>query len=218
MMVGDTFGIHKTTVCRIIHSVTQAIASLRKKYIAFPATQEERLQVMNNFYVNSGMPGTIGAIDCTHIPIESPGGDDAEIYRNRKGYFSVNVQVIADYSLTITDVVARWPGSVHDSTIFDHSYIRAKLEIGGMADGYLIGDGGYPCRHYLLTPLIQPMTAAEKHYNAAQIKARNSIERTFGVLKRRFPALKYGLRDPPRPANNCCHSSSPQYCHSCRRR
>jgi len=28
----------------------------------------------------------------------------------------------------------------------------------------------------------------------SQIKARNSIERTFGVLKRRFPALKYGLR------------------------
>jgi len=115
-MVGDTFGIHKTTVCRIIHSVSQAIASLRKKYIAFTATQEERLQVMNNFYANSGMPGTIGAVDCTHILIQSPGGDDAEIYRNRKGYFSVNVQMIADYSLTITDVVARWPGSGPYST------------------------------------------------------------------------------------------------------
>jgi len=30
--------------------------------------------------------------------------------------------------------------------------------------------------------------------NEAQISARNCIERANGILKRRFPALKYGLR------------------------
>ena len=148
---------------------------------------------MNLFYSASRMPGVIGAIDCTHVPIQSPGGDDAEIYRNRKGYFSINVQLVCDHSGYISDAVARWPGSVHDSTIFDHCRLRADLETGHQ-HGYLVGDGGYACHRYLLTPLANPTTEAEKAYNAAQISARNCIERTNGRLKRRFPALKYGMR------------------------
>jgi len=60
--------------------------------------------------------------------------------------------------------------------------------------GCLVGDGGYACRRYMLTPLNTPTTAPERVYNSAQILARNCIERTIGKLKHRFPALKYGLR------------------------
>lgn len=193
LVVGDTFNVHKSTVCRIVHRVTAAIARLRPKYVRFPATREERHKVMTSFFSTSGMPGVIGAIDCTHVPIQSPGGDDAEIYRNRKGYFSINVQLISDQTGYVSDVVARWPGSVHDSTIFDNSHLRAQLECS-TAEGYLIGDGGYPCRRYLLTPVPNPVTVAEKAYNASHVAARNSIERANGILKRRFPALKYGMR------------------------
>jgi len=194
LSIGDMFGVDKSTVCRIVHRVTAAIASLREKYVKLPETMEERLAVMNTFYTNSGLPGVIGAVDCTHVPIQSPGGDQAEIYRNRKGYFSVNVQLVTDYNMFVMDVVARWPGSVHDSTIFDSSYIRAKFEAGQIQGGYLVGDAGYPCRVYLLTPVAHPTTAAERDFNEAQIKARTSIERANGLLKRRFPILKYGLR------------------------
>jgi len=193
LVVGDTFAVCKATVCRIVHKVTAAIAGLRTQYVRFPSTQQERQDVMNLFYVASSMPGVIGAIDCTHVAIQSPGGDDAEIFRNRKGYFSVNVQLVCDHTGYISDVVARWAGSVHDSTIFDNCQLRAQLETSP-AHGYLVGDGGYACRRYLLTPLAKPTTAAEKAYNAAQISARNCIERTNGRLKRRFAALKYGMR------------------------
>ena len=148
---------------------------------------------MNLFFMRSRLPGVIGSIDCVHIPIQSPGGDDAEIYRNRKCYFSINVQLICDTTNYISDVVARWPGSVHDSTIFDHSHIRAVLETS-VNDGYLVGDSGYPCRRYLLTPVLNPVSNAEHAYNRVQTAARNCIERTNGMLKRRFPALKYGMR------------------------
>jgi len=104
---------------------------------------------MSQVYQVSGLPGVIGAIDCTHIAIQSPGGQDAEIYRNRKGYYSVNVQLISDSRGCITDVVARWPGSVHDATVFDNSRVRALLETGPR-DGYLMGDGGYPCHQSVL--------------------------------------------------------------------
>ena len=181
------------TVCRIVHKVTAAIASLCPKYVQFPATIQDRRDVMNMFFLRSKLPGVIGAVDCTHVPIQSPGGEDGEIYRNRKGYFSINVQLICDCSGYVSDVVARWPGSVHDSTIFDNSHIRALLETS-QEDGYLVGDSGYACRRYLLTPLLNPATNADQSYNRAQTAARNCIERANGMLKRRFPALKYGMR------------------------
>lgn len=148
---------------------------------------------MNSFFRASRLPGIIGAVDCTHIPIQSPGADDAEMYRNRKGYFSVNVQLVCDNTGYITDVVARWPGSVHDSTIFDNSHVRALLETQQF-DGYLVGDSGYACRRYLLTPVNNPTNRSEVAYNNAHVSARNCIDRVNGVLKRRFPALKYGMR------------------------
>lgn len=58
----------------------------------------------------------------------------------------------------------RWPGSVHDSTIFDNSFIRAKFENNEFGKTFLLGDGGYPCRSYLLTPLLNPRTEAEQKY------------------------------------------------------
>lgn len=177
-----------------MHHVTRVIASLYSKYVKFPRTQREQQNTMYDFYAASKLPGVIGAIDCTHVPIQSPGGDDAEIYRNRKGYFSINVQLVCDQQYYISDAVVRWPGSVHDSTIFDHCRLRAELENHQLGEGYLVGDGGYACRQYVLTPLSNPLTEPEKAFNRAQISARNCIERTNGILKRRFPALKYGLR------------------------
>lgn len=56
-------------------------------------TATEAFGVMRQFYAIAGFPGVTGCINCTHVPIRSLGGDDAEVFRNRKGYFSANVQV-----------------------------------------------------------------------------------------------------------------------------
>ena len=189
MVDGDLFGVHKSTVCRIVKRVTKAIASLRDQFIHF----EQRREITAGFYRRAGFPGVIGAIDCTHILISNPGGENGELFRNRKGFFSINVQVVCDDQAQITSIVARWPGSTHDSRIFDNSHLCAVLE-GGEIGGYLVGDGGYACRSYLMTPLLNPQTQAERNYNKSQIKTRQVIERVFGMWKRRFPCLKFGLR------------------------
>lgn len=193
LMVGDNAGISKSTVSRIVSKVSAAIASMRRRYVTFPSVQE-RPSIVQQFYDMYNFPGIVGAIDCTHIKIQSPGGNRAEIYRNRKGYFSVNVQVISDANLLIRDIVARWPGSVHDSTIFSNSHIRAQFEMGAIDEGILLGDSGYPLRKYLLTPYLHPETRPQHNYNAAHIRTRNCVERMIGVWKRRFPVLSLGLR------------------------
>lgn len=109
-------------------------------------------------------------------------------------YFSLNVQVVCGHQLQILDIVCRWPGATHDAYIFNSSRLRARLEAGEMGNAVILGDCGYPNRPYLLTPLQNPHTPAEQLYNEAHIRTRNSIERTFGIWKRRFPILSLGMR------------------------
>lgn len=71
--MGDFVGIHKTTAGRIIKRITQSLVSLRPRYIKFPQNEEERRMVQGNFYELANFPRVVGAIDCTHIKIQSPG-------------------------------------------------------------------------------------------------------------------------------------------------
>lgn len=59
--------------------------------------------------------------------------------------------------------------------------------------GKILGDNGYACKRYLLTPVIYPTHRAEQNYNRAHKATRNIIERAFGVWKGRFPCLKRPL-------------------------
>ena len=80
--------------------------------------------------------------------------------------------------------MTKWPGSTHDSFILENSALKNILETGALAEGWLVGDRGYPLRPciWLLTPVINPTTEAEERYNRAHIKTRNTVERSFGVL------------------------------------
>lgn len=145
------------------------------------------------FYAIARFPKVIGAIDCTHIKLQCSSREYGERFRNRKGYFSLNVQALVNANLEFLDVVARWPGSAHDSNIFANSRLKAKMELPESSDCTILGDSGYALSHYLLTPLANPITNAEKLYES-QIRSRNVVERTFGTWKRRFPVLVFGLR------------------------
>ncbi|XP_018363578.1 PREDICTED: putative nuclease HARBI1 isoform X2 [Trachymyrmex cornetzi] len=191
---GDFAGVSTTSAHRIIHRVTNAIARLRARFMKFPTTNNEIKKQQLEFYKISRFPRVVGCIDCTHVRVQSFGTENAELFRNRKGYFSLNVQVVTNSNLEITDVVARWPGSTHDSTIFNNSQLRGTFEQGIHRDGLLLGDSGYPIKSYLMTPLLNPRTPAEQLYNESHIRTRNIIERLFGIWKRRFPVLALGLR------------------------
>jgi len=149
---------------------------------------------MQGFHGMAGFPGMLGALDCTHVPIQSPGGENAELFRNRKGYYSLNIQAVVTSELKFINIVSRWYGSAHDSTIFGNSRLCARFEAGEFARGYLLGDAGYPCKPYLLTPIPSPTTAAHQRYNYSHILTWYPVERAFGIVKRRFPCLRVVLR------------------------
>lgn len=71
--VADFVGIDKATASRTIHRVSRAIASISQQFIKMPVAQEEIQDVKTGFYNIARFPKVLGAIDCTHIRILSPG-------------------------------------------------------------------------------------------------------------------------------------------------
>ena len=98
-----------------------------------------------------------------------------------------------------TNVVAKWPGNAHDSFIFQDSLIHDKLndEINDLEDGFLIGDSGYGCEPFLMTPYPRPSTQHQEAFNEALGKTRVKIEQSFGIFKRRFHLMHSEIRMDP---------------------
>nr|CAI5818940.1 unnamed protein product [Callosobruchus analis] len=162
-----------------------------------PQTEQERRDEATKFYSFGHPPNIIGAVDCTHIKMQSPGGNLAEVYRNRKGWFCTNTQIVAGSTGKIIDTVARWPGSVHDTTIFNVSHLRARFESHHFNQYCLVGDSGYPCKVYLLTPIVSPTTISQQRYNRAHARTRNIVEMLHGVWKPRLTCLSLGMHLKP---------------------
>ncbi|XP_048882111.1 putative nuclease HARBI1 isoform X1 [Brienomyrus brachyistius] len=194
--IGDAQHVSKATVCRCIRQVTLALKHFLYTFVAFPGHRCSRI-IKEEFHRIAGFPGVIGCIDGTHIPIKAPSVNEGD-YVNRKSFHSINVQIICDAAYVISNVEAKWPGSVHDARMFRACTLSARLARGEFS-GYLLGDRGYPCQPYLLTPYPDPEPGPQQRYNLAHSRTRARIEMTLGILKARFQCLR-GLRATPERA------------------
>ncbi|KAG0443981.1 hypothetical protein HPB47_014315 [Ixodes persulcatus] len=124
VVTGDLVNVSQPTVCHAVGVVTQLITRhLFRELVHFHSATKFGT-VMCDFYALVHSPSLSGRIDCNHVQIKSPGDDDTKVFRNRKGVFPINVQAVASPQLQFHDVVASWPGSVHDSQIFYNSRAR----------------------------------------------------------------------------------------------
>ncbi|XP_071577363.1 putative nuclease HARBI1 [Temnothorax nylanderi] len=167
LVMGDVIKISQSSISRIIFRVSCLLASNINIYIKMPTSDEARSENKRLFKElgrgpgGIGLPSIDGAIDCTHIRLTYTNFQNInEIYRNRKGYFSLNVQVIVGPRTEILNIVPEWPGSEHDSRIFQNSRIYIQYRQRQL-DGILVGDGGYPSLPFLLTPINNPVNDEE---------------------------------------------------------
>ena len=137
--VGDISGISQPSMSRIMPAVLDAIISLAPDYIQFPYVDPQQAAIKRGFHAIAGFPNIIGAIDCTHVAIKAPSTNEFN-YVNRKGFHSVNVQIVCDANLSLLNVVARWPGGTHDSFVMQNSSVGVRLQEGAVEDGWLIGE------------------------------------------------------------------------------
>ncbi|CDO78156.1 hypothetical protein BN946_scf184541.g2 [Trametes cinnabarina] len=157
----------------------------------------------------------LGAADGSHITTAPP-AEERGPSRNRKGGVSQNIFVTCTLdTLLFTYVLSGIEGSATDATVFQ----MAREADFRVPDGrYYLADAGYGFLDVLLVPYrgvryhlaewgranVKPVNK-EELFNLRHAKLQNTIERLFGILKKRFPILrsgceyrmKYQVRLPP---------------------
>ncbi|XP_029664802.1 putative nuclease HARBI1 isoform X1 [Formica exsecta] len=170
------FGIGKATAFRAVRRVTYALHCIAPRFIQWPK------EVV-----------VIGAIDGTPIKIRAPPIDSAS-YINRKGFPSLNVQVVCDSRGLFTHCYAGQVGSIHDARVFRNSPVARFLEMPDIYfpnDSHIIGDAAYAIHPHLLVPLRDNghLSNRQKNFNYCLSSTRMAVERAIGQLEIRFRIL-----------------------------
>ncbi|XP_026099783.1 putative nuclease HARBI1 [Carassius auratus] len=149
----------------------------------------------------AGFPGVVGTIDGTHVRIIASSTVNEGTYINRKGIHSINVQVVFDPNYKILDLVPKWPGSTHDARVLSQSGLTGLFKENYVHPGcHLLGDSGYPLKHWLLTPYRRPQGEQQLNCNRAHKVTRAVVESVIGQLKRRLHVLHGEIRHSPERA------------------
>ena len=88
-VIGDTMGYHISNVSRAVRDVYNALCDIAGQYITWPSKDVQ---------MNIIKTGVVGAIDCTHVRIQSPPLNYEYAFVNRKEYYSKNVQGVCDHT------------------------------------------------------------------------------------------------------------------------
>ena len=193
-VIGDTLHISKASVHRALWKVVEMLVERKEEYIAWP-TEQEIAQIQQGFFSLAGFPQVVGCIDGTHIRIQEP-VQHPNSFINRKYFPSINMLAICDHKSKFRYISVNWPGSCHDSFILRQTALWDKFETRH-GKGFILGDSAYPCRNWLLTPYLNADSDAKERFNDAHVRTRVTIERTFGIFKRKFAAMHQEVRLSP---------------------
>ncbi|XP_039969635.1 putative nuclease HARBI1 [Bactrocera tryoni] len=121
----------QSSLSRSVRAVAKLIVKVKGGEIKFPSSIEEETFIKTGFFRKFGIKSTMGAIDCTHIAIIAPPSNNVErplnLYLNRKGFYSINVEAVCDHRLCFTLVNSKFSGATHDSGIWATSDLREHL-------------------------------------------------------------------------------------------
>ena len=207
-----SFRVPHNTISLIVKEVSEAIvAELEPEVFNFPTSQQQWLDVAENFENRWNFPHTCGAIDGKHIAIKAP-SNSGTLYHNYKGFFSIILLALvdADYKFMYANVGAN--GSTSDCAVFNVSPLLAALESGqiGFPDPqplphddmdtkyFLIGDDAFPLRTWMMKPFSQRnLKKEERIFNYRLSRARRIVENAFGILANRFRCLLSTMMQEP---------------------
>ncbi|CAA0811283.1 Unknown protein [Striga hermonthica] len=106
-----------------------------------------------------------------------------------------------DFDMCFTFISVGWEGSAHDTRVFLHAIETSSMNFPKPPEGrYYLVDKGYPDRKGYLVPYPRIRyhqsefqhelpNNAEEAFNRAHSSLRSCIERSFGVLKKRWKIL-----------------------------
>jgi len=195
----DRFQHSAETISRVVHEVAESFCSLGDSLFVKADPNAVPREISDNPKRFPFFQNCIGALDGCHISAVVPPHQEA-VFRNRKQFISQNVLAVVNFDLTFSFVLAGWEGSAHDGRVLTGA-IQNGLPI--YPGKFYLGDAGYALQDHCLTPYRgtryhlkewarggrKPQNYQEL-FNLRHSSLRNCIERSFGIVKKRFPLLQ----------------------------
>ena len=175
--------------------VTNALVGLREQFIFMP-TSEQMEETCERMMTKFHLPRFAMAVDGMMVRFpDAPRGFPPTMHKQlfwcRKQFYALNVQVVGNDQF-IYDIDCRWPGSTHDSRVWNRSEVKHYVE--QQRTYYIAGDSGYPISEVLMKPYSTAEAGRERRkrlFNKRLSGLRTVMsENLYGVWKRRFPVLK----------------------------
>ncbi|CAI5472658.1 unnamed protein product [Closterium sp. Yama58-4] len=208
--LGLQFGVVPQHAQRIVLGFMAFIVDeLLPLWVSHPSA-EQMAEIAEEFRYEGGIPGVIGALDGTYIECRGF-GRDREDFKNRKGFYSIILQIACDSNGIIWDYNAGYPGSVKDSRVFTNSPLKSRLEAGELGNYMLVTDAAYALTSYTCVPWRATpgryLPRAKDKWNTQQSRQRMIIEQVNGRLKGKWRILDCRME---------CHSERvPQVVSAC---
>ncbi|XP_067858713.1 putative nuclease HARBI1 [Heptranchias perlo] len=145
---GDITGVSQSSARKCIRQVTNGLFHRASHYINFPMDDRSQMERAVGFHAVAGFPRVQGIIDYTHIAIRAPPREPG-LFVNRKGYHSMNTQLICNHRKRFLHVCTRYPGNCHDSFIHRESTVPPPCTNPTPARAGSSGTRDIPCTHGL---------------------------------------------------------------------
>ncbi|GAV90502.1 LOW QUALITY PROTEIN: DDE_4 domain-containing protein, partial [Cephalotus follicularis] len=184
-----------------VRRVVRAVAKLGK-HLMRPSNDDDLPHHIK--FNEKGYPwfkDCVGAIEGTHVSAWVLA--KKKNFRGRKFTVTQNVLCACNFNIEFTFVYSGWEGTANDSRVFLDAVTHPEVNFPWPRQGqYYIVDSGFPCttgfppyqgeRYHLQYYRGRGWnpTSYKELFNYRHSSLRNVIERSFGILKARFPILK----------------------------
>ncbi|KAK7261444.1 hypothetical protein RIF29_27756 [Crotalaria pallida] len=179
------------------------------KHIKWPSTETDMKAIKSRFEKLNGLPNCCGVIHATHFNLCTASSSTEPSLDQ-----SMVMQAIVDPAMKFMDVCAGWPGSMHESLIFEHSKFKELCDMGDRLRGkklrlskgveireYILGSSGYPMLPYLIVPYEgndELLTDAEAKFNKVHFATRAVAMRALWKLKETWKIINGIVQEPDR--------------------
>ncbi|KAI8031058.1 putative nuclease HARBI1 [Camellia lanceoleosa] len=201
-VIQERFQHSGETISRHFNNVLKAIKSLSREFLQPPPVSTPP-EILGSDRFNPYFQDCIGVIDGMHLPAHVPAKDQSR-FRNKKGVLSQNVLAACTFDLQFIFIYPGWEGSVADSRVLRAVLHNPDQNFPQIPEGkYYLVDSGYLNMEGFIAPFqgvryhlheyrganLLPRNAKEL-FNHRHSSLRNAIQKSFKVLKTRFPILK----------------------------
>ena len=126
---GTNFGVSRSASQEIICDFVDRLFEMRNDFIKFPVTLEDYKKAIRSFEGKTHLPNVFGAIDGTHWEISKPFWSGSAVdYFSRKQKYTIVNQGVCDRNLMFLAAESGFLGSIHDSRMFDHTWLAEALK------------------------------------------------------------------------------------------